>query len=186
MTRARGAVPAMAWIYRNRSNPYWNAIASGGEAFVESIGVDKSEPIHLIDEGSSEKSLADVKTLLAKTSGNLALAIGANDGPNGRPIVEAVAAAGGYVCTIRNKTDDLHPWDFGDNYVARATWSSVDPAADASRIVFEAMGGKGRVVGLGGMALVLSSESHFLRPQHVVFPQNRLVAAPRIVRRFRQ
>jgi len=148
MVRAQGqgAAPAIISIYRNRSNPYWNAIASGGEAFAESIGVDKSDPIHPVDEGPSEKSLT-------KTSGNLALANDADDGSNGRPIVEAVAASGGYVCTIWNKTDDLHPWDFGDNgdnYVAPATRSSVEPTADASWIVFEAMGGKGPVVGLGG------------------------------------
>ncbi|MEO0991080.1 MAG: sugar ABC transporter substrate-binding protein [Pseudomonadota bacterium] len=148
---AAGHGPTPAWSYRNRSNPYWNAIASGGEAFVESLGMSKDELVHLINEGSSEKSLADVVALLAKTDGNLALAIDANDGPNGRPVVEAVAEAGGFVCTIWNKTEDLHPWDFGDNYVAHASWSSVDPADKAARIVFDAMGGKGRVVGLGGI-----------------------------------
>ncbi|MEM9549987.1 MAG: sugar ABC transporter substrate-binding protein [Pseudomonadota bacterium] len=150
--RAAGDGPTMAWSYRNRSNPYWNAIASGGEAFVESLGMSRDDLVHLINEGSSEKSLADVVALLAKTSGNLALAIDANDGPNGRPVVESVAETGGFVCTIWNKTDDLHPWDFGDNYVAHASWSSVDPAAQAARVVFDAMGGKGRVVGLGGIA----------------------------------
>ena len=148
---ADGHAPTVAWSFRNRSNPYWNAIASGGEAFVASIGMSKSEMVQLINEGSSEKSLADVKALLAKVGSKLALAIDANDGPNGRPIVEAVADANAYVCTIWNKTEDLHPWDFGDNYVAHASWSSVDPADQASRVVFDAMGGKGRVVGLGGI-----------------------------------
>jgi ribose transport system substrate-binding protein len=144
--------PTIAWSYRNRTNPYWNYIVSGGEAFVESIGLPKSALTHLINEGSSEKSLADVRALLSKTGGRLALAIDTNDSPNARPVVESVAAAKGYVSTIWNKTDDLHPWDFGDHYVSHMTWSDVGPAEQTARILLEAMGGKGKIVGLGGIA----------------------------------
>ena len=144
--------PAIAWSYRNRTNPYWNEIVSGGEAFVESLGRPKEFLTHLINEGSSEKSLADVKALLAKTNGALALAIDTNDAPNARPVVEACADAGAYVSTIWNKTDDLHPWDFGDNYVSHMTWSDEGPAEQTARILLEAMGGKGGVVHLGGIA----------------------------------
>ncbi|MBZ9994263.1 sugar ABC transporter substrate-binding protein [Mesorhizobium sp. BH1-1-4] len=152
-TPARAATdPAIAWSYRDRTNPYWNSIVSGGEAFVESIGKPKSALVNLINEGSSEKSLADVKALLGKEGSNLALAIDANDAPNCRPVVEAVAAAGAYVSTIWNKTDDLHPWDFGDNYVSHMTWSDEGPAEKTARILFDAMGGKGGVVHLGGIA----------------------------------
>ena len=49
--------PTVAWSYRNRTNPYWNEIVSGGEAFVESLGKSKDFLTHLINEGSSEKSL---------------------------------------------------------------------------------------------------------------------------------
>ena len=151
---ARAAIqdPTIAWSYRNRTNPYWNEIVSGGEAFVQSLGKDKSALTHLINEGSSEKSLGDVKALLAKTNGELALAIDTNDAPNCRPVVEAVAAAGGYVSTIWNKTDDLHPWDFGDHYVSHMTWSDLKPAEETARILLDAMGGKGGVVHLGGIA----------------------------------
>lgn len=144
--------PAIAWSYRNRTNPYWNEVVSGGEAFVKSLGKPVDFMTHLINEGSSEKSLADVKAMLAKTNGELALAIDTNDAPNCRPIVEAVAKAGGYVSTIWNKTDDLHPWDFGDNYVSHMTWSDEGPAEKTARIMLDAMGGKGGVVHLGGIA----------------------------------
>lgn len=144
--------PTICWSYRDRTNPYWNEIVSGGEAFVRSIGKTNEDLVHLINEGSSEKSLADVKALLAKTNGALALAIDTNDSPNARPVVEACAAAGAYVSTIWNKTDDLHPWDFGDNYVSHMTWSDEGPAEQTARILFDAMGGKGGVVHLGGIA----------------------------------
>lgn len=152
MARAAIQDPTIAWSYRNRTNPYWNEIASGGEAFVKSLGMPNRTLTHLISEGSSEKSLGDVKALLAKTDGQLALAIDTNDAPNCRPVVEAVAAAGGYVSTIWNKTDDLHPWDFGDNYVSHMTWSDEGPAEETARIMLDAMGGSGGVVHLGGIA----------------------------------
>ena len=146
------ADPTIAWSYRNRTNPYWNEIVSGGEAFVESLGKPKEFLTHLINEGSSEKSLADVKALLAKTNGELALAIDTNDAPNARPVVEACVEAGAYVSTLWNKTDDLHPWDFGDNYVSHMTWSDEGPAERTARILLDAIGGKGGVVHLGGIA----------------------------------
>jgi len=144
--------PTIAWSYRNRTNPYWNEIVSGGEAFVESLGRSRDLLTHLINEGSSEKSLADVKALLAKTDGALALAIDTNDAPNARPVVEACVEAGAYVSTLWNKTDDLHPWDFGDNYVSHMSWSDEGPAERTARILLEAMGGRGGVVHLGGIA----------------------------------
>ncbi|RWR17903.1 ABC transporter substrate-binding protein [Sinirhodobacter populi] len=144
--------PALAWSYRDRATAYWNSVVSGGEAFAESLGKPKSALVNLINEGSSEKSLSDLKSFLAKTGGNCAIACDANDSPNARPVVEAVKAANAYVSTMWNKTDDLHPWDFGDNYVCHMTWSDVKPAEDTARILFEAMGGKGGVVHLGGIA----------------------------------
>lgn len=151
---ARAALtdPVCAWSYRDRANPYWLSIVSGGEAFMESIGRTPADLVNLINEGSSEKSLADIKALLAKTGGNCAIACDANDSPNARPVVEAVAGAGGFISTIWNKTDDLHPWDFGDNYVSHMTWSDEKPAEETARILFEAMGGSGGVVHLGGIA----------------------------------
>ncbi|BCM20803.1 sugar ABC transporter substrate-binding protein [Mesorhizobium sp. J8] len=151
---ARAAIndPAIAWSYRDRASAYWNSIVSGGEAFVESLGKPKESLVSLINEGSSEKSLADIKAFLAKTNGKCAIACDANDSPNARPVVEAVRDAGAYISTIWNKTDDLHPWDIGDNYVSHMTWSDEKPAEQTARILFEAMGGKGGVVHLGGIA----------------------------------
>lgn len=144
--------PTLTWGYRDTTNPYWNSIISGGEQFVVSLGKPKEDLVHMINEGSSEKALADVKAILQKTSGNVAIAIDTNDSPNCRPVVEAVKAGNGHVFTIWNKTDDLHPWDIGDSYVGHMSWSDLEPAEQTARVLFEAMGGKGAIVGLGGIA----------------------------------
>lgn len=142
---------AMAWSYRDRASAYWNAIVSGGEAYVELLGLNKSAMTSLINEGSSEKSLSDIKAFLAKNNGNCAIACDPNDSPNARPVVEATKAAGGYISTIWNKADDLHPWDFGDNYVSHMSWSGVQPSKEAAIKLIEAMGGKGAIVHVGGI-----------------------------------
>lgn len=144
--------PALAWSYRDRASAYWNSVVSGGEAFVQSIGKPADAMVSLINEGSSEKSLADITSFLALNNGACAIACDANDSPNARPIAEAVQAAGGYVSTIWNKADDAHPWDFGDHWVSHMTWSDEQPAEQTARILFEAMGGRGGVVHLGGIA----------------------------------
>ncbi len=144
--------PALAWSYRDRTNPYWNSIVSGGEAFVESLGMRKADLVHLINNGSSEKSLADLKAFLAKNSGRCAIACDANDAPNCRPVVEAVQKSGGFISTIWNKPADIHPWQYGDNWVSHMTWSDVGPAEQTARALIQAMGGKGAIVGLGGIA----------------------------------
>lgn len=143
---------SVAWSYRDRNNPYWHAIVSGGETFIESVGMKKGDMTHLLNNGSNEKSLADIKAFLSKTGGKCAIACDANDSPNCRPVVESVQKAGGYISTIWNKEDKLHPWDYGDNWVSHMTWSDEGPAEQSARILFKAMGGKGGVVGLGGIA----------------------------------
>jgi len=141
--------PTLAWGYRTPDNPYWNAIVSGGTAMADSVSLPLT---HLINGGSNEKAVSDSKALAAKTKGNCAIAIDPNDSPNCRAVVEGILANNGYVGTLWNKTDDLHPWDFGDNYVAHITWSDFKPSQKTAQILMDAIGGKGKIVGVGGMA----------------------------------
>ena len=50
---------------------------------------EKVDMVNLINEASSEKSLADIKAFLAKNNGKGAIACDPNDSPNARPVVEA-------------------------------------------------------------------------------------------------
>ncbi len=148
-TLAAAGTPTLAWGYRTPDSPYWQTIVRGGQAFADTVGLPMT---HLINGNSNEKSVADSKALAAKTKGNCAIAIDPNDAPNCRAVVEGVVSNNGYVGTLWNKTDDLHPWDFGDNYVAHITWSDYNPAKRQSEVLMKAMNYKGKVVGLGGIA----------------------------------
>ena len=133
---------------RSLTNPYHATWNKGGAAFAKSVGADY---VTLVTEGNSEKGVADIKAILAKTGGNMRLNVDPNDSPDARPIVEACKAAGAYVVTQWNKPNDLHPWDFDPNYVAHISFNGVPNGKAMAEALFKAMGGKGGIVALGGI-----------------------------------
>lgn len=140
--------PTVVNSIRSLSNPYHATWNKGGAAFAKSVG---AEYVTLVTEGNSEKGIADIKAILAKTDGNCVINVDPNDSPDARPIVEAVKAAGAYVVTQWNKPNDLHPWDFDPNYVAHISFSGVPYGKAMADTLIKAMGGKGGIVALGGI-----------------------------------
>jgi ribose transport system substrate-binding protein len=140
--------PTLVNSIRSLTNPYHATWNKGGAAFAKSVG---SDYVTLVTEGNSEKGVADIKAILAKTGGNCVINVDPNDSPDARPIVEACKAAGAYVVTQWNKPADLHPWDFDPNYVAHISFSGVPYGKSMAEALFKAMGGKGGVVALGGI-----------------------------------
>src|SRR5262249_588552 len=55
---------------RSLSNPYHATWNQGGQAFANAIGADY---VTLVTEGDSEKGIADIRAVLAKTGGNMVL-----------------------------------------------------------------------------------------------------------------
>ena len=95
--RARAAGnPTCVYSIRSLSNPYHATWNKGGAAFAKSVGADY---VTLVTEGNSEKGIADIKAILAKTGGNCVINVDPNDSPDARPIVEACKDAGAYVVT---------------------------------------------------------------------------------------
>ena len=140
--------PVLVNSIRSLSNPYHATWNKGGAAFATSVG---GEYVTLVTEGNSEKGIADIKAILARTGGNCVVNVDPNDAPDARPIVEAVQAAGGTVVTQWNKPADLHPWDHDPNYVAHISFSGVPYGRQMAETLFKAMGGKGGIVALGGI-----------------------------------
>ena len=140
--------PQLANSLRSLTNPYHASFAKGGEMFAKSV--DCAYEV-LVTEGNSEKGIADVKALLARTGGNLALCIDPNDSPDARIIVEACANAKASVVTIWNKPADLHPWDFNPYYVAHISFDGIPYGKTMAETLIRNMGGKGGIVALGGI-----------------------------------
>jgi len=139
--------PTLVTSIRSLSNPYHAVWKTGAEAFASAVGLDH---VTLVSEGNSEKGIADIKAMLAKTGGNMVLNSDPNDTPDARPIVESCAKAGAYVVTQWNKPDDLHPKDFNPNYVSHIEFDGIASGKQIAEILFKSMGGSGGIVALGG------------------------------------
>jgi len=145
---AADEVPTLVNSIRSLSNPYHAVWNQGGQAFAKSIG---AEYVTLVTEGNSEKGIADIRAIIAKTGGKMVLNVDPNDGPDARPIVEACSKAGVYVVTQWNKPNDLHPWDFNPYYVADISFDGVHYGQATAEALIKAIGGKGGIVALGGI-----------------------------------
>lgn len=140
--------PTLVTSIRSLSNPYHAVWKTGAEAYAKSVGL---EHVTLVSEGNSEKGIADIKAMLAKTGGNMVLNSDPNDTPDARPIVEACKAAGAYVVTQWNKPADLHPTDFNPNYVSHIEFDGIASGKQIAEILFKSIGGSGGIIALGGM-----------------------------------
>ena len=138
----------LAISMRSLSNPYHATFAKGGEEFAKSVGLPFEV---LVTEGNSEKGLADIRALIARTDGNVCINVDPNDSPDAKTIVEEAKKAGAHVVTQWNKPDDLHPWDHGPNYVAHMSFSGTGTSKEITQALIEAMGGEGGIVALGGI-----------------------------------
>lgn len=139
--------PTLVTSIRSLSNPYHAIWKQGAEAYAASVGLDH---VTLVSEGNSEKGIADIKAMLAKTGGNMIVNSDPNDTPDARPIVEACAKAGAYVVTQWNKPADLHPKDFNPFYVSHIEFDGVVSGSQIAEILFKSIGGSGGIIALGG------------------------------------
>jgi ribose transport system substrate-binding protein len=71
--------PAVVNSIRSLTNPYHATWNKGGEAFAKAVGAPYTT---LVTEGNSEKCVADVRAMLAKTGGNMVLNVDPNDSPD--------------------------------------------------------------------------------------------------------
>ncbi len=140
--------PTLVNSIRSLTNPYHSTWNLGGRIFAESVGCPYET---LVTEGNSEKGISDIRALIARTNGNMVLNVDPNDAPDALPIVEMCAEAGVYVLTQWNKPAELHPWDYDPYYVAHISFDGVQYGEETARALFEAMGGSGGIVALGGI-----------------------------------
>jgi ribose transport system substrate-binding protein len=59
--------PTLVTAIRDVSNPYHTTWNQGGQAFAKAVG---GEYVTLLNEGNSEKGIADIEAIVTKTGGN--------------------------------------------------------------------------------------------------------------------
>ena len=68
---------------------------------------------------------------------------------------------GAFLVSQWNKPDDLHPWDFGENYVAHITFDARAAAKTLCTGMFKAMGGKGGFCAIQGLLDTTNAQQAF-------------------------
>jgi len=134
---------------RSLANPYHAAWAKGAEMFAEWAGL-KDYNVVLTCEGSSEKQLNDIKALVARSKGNVVFCIDPNQSTDAVAIANELEKEKVYFLTFWNKPDDVKVSDY-KYWVCHVTFDNRASGYNTAKVLFDAIGGKGKVFALQGL-----------------------------------
>lgn len=134
---------------RSLTNPYHAAWAKGAEMFAEWAGL-KDYNVILTCEGSSEKQLNDIKALVARSKGNVVFCIDPNQSTDAVAIANELEKSKVYFLTFWNKPDDVRVSDY-KYWVCHVTFDNRASGYNTAKILFDTIGGKGKVFALQGL-----------------------------------
>ncbi len=140
----------MGTVIRTLANEYHAAWNRGARIFAESVGQGKyARGLHC--EGDSAKQLTLMKALIQEGGKEVIFNCDPNESPDCKPIADMCKEAGVYFVTQWNKPDDLHPWDYDPYWVCHMGVDGVPSGYFIAKALFDAMGGKGKIVALQGL-----------------------------------
>lgn len=141
----------MVTFERSVDYAYGASWVDGATKYADEIGVEHEVALA---QGDSNKQLSQIQSIIAqaKQDGKIVLVMGDPAASADVPaIAQAVKAGGGYLVTGWNKPDDVHPWDFGNSWVAHADFDGVEYGERGMTNLANSIGGKGGVVLLAGV-----------------------------------
>lgn len=143
----KGAVLGVA--IRTLTNPYQANYKVGADMFAKVAGL---EDVILTCEGSSEKQVNDIKSLVARTGGNCVFFIDPNEATDAVAIGKALSDAGVYYVTWWNKPEDLKVWD-SKYWVAHISYDGLSAGEFMGTELFKTFKtpGQGKIIALQGM-----------------------------------
>jgi ribose transport system substrate-binding protein len=143
---------AEVWLgnsIRSLSNPYHAAWDQGGQLFAEAKGLSDNYQV-LLSEGDNTNHLDDIKALIAKGGKDVVFNVDPNENSNAVPIAEIMEEAGVYWVSQWNKPPDAHPRDY-KYWIAHMAADDYQMGYDNAKLMFEELGGEGKVVHIQGM-----------------------------------
>ncbi len=144
---------------RTLTNPYQANYKVGGELIANKTGLPL---VVLTCEGSSEKQVNDVKSLVARTQGNVVFMIDPNEAPDMLPLALALEESGGYYSTWWNKPEGIMAWDF-PHWVSHMAYDGVAAGKAMGKAMFAKFQtpNKGKIVAIQGMLANYANQSRF-------------------------
>ncbi len=161
---------------RTLTNPYQANYKIGGELFAKTAGL----PLAVLTcEGSSEKQVNDIKSLVARTQGNVVFMIDPNEATDVIPIARALEEAGVYYATWWNKPEDIDVKDY-PHWVTHMSFDGISAGKFTAEELFKSFPtpGKGKFIALQGMLANSIAQDRFAGMQEIMksYPDVKLVA----------
>ncbi len=151
---------------RTLTNPYQANYKVGADAFAATVGLDA---VILTCEGSSEKQVNDIKSLVARTQGDVVFMIDPNEATDILPVAFALEQEGVYFSTWWNKPDELNVWDF-PHWVTHMAFDGIGAGKYTGEQLFASFKtpNKGKFIALQGMLANSTAADRFLGLQQAV------------------
>lgn len=132
---------------RTLTNPYQANYKVGADLFA---AYAKLPAVILTCEGSSEKQVNDIKSLVARTGGNVVFMIDPNEATDVVPIAMALEEAGVFYATWWNKPPEIKVWEY-PHWVSHIAYDGISAGVYTAKELFKTFGNKGKIIALQGM-----------------------------------
>lgn len=142
---------------RSLANPYHANVVKGAQMLAEDLEAAGYETDVTVMEcgGNDDQQINDIKGLIAKGGENSVLYVDPNNASLTRTIADVCEEAGVYWSATWNKEDE-DPMDYS-HWVTFTSPDDIQTGYDTGKVLFEAMGGKGRICIAGGLEANTSS-----------------------------
>jgi ribose transport system substrate-binding protein len=134
---------------REIAQPYHANLDKGGRLFAAWAGLDKQYVLQL-NQGDSDKQVSLMRSLLTANPKCTVFNIEPNADLVVKPMADTANQTGAWIVTHWAHNEGLHPFDGNDQWIAHVAVNSLDAGVSISKILVDAIGGKGGIVALQG------------------------------------
>jgi ribose transport system substrate-binding protein len=133
-------------------------IKAGAQQFADSMKL----PLQvLVYNNDPNLEMSGIKAALSEPGTVVSINSWPNTGESTGRMASLAQHVGAFLVTQWNKPDDLHPWDFGENYVSHITFDARAAAKELCTGMFKAMGGKGGFCAIQGLLDTTNAQQAF-------------------------
>lgn len=155
---------------REIAQPYHANLDKGGRLFARWAGLEQRYVLQL-NQGDSDKQVSLMRGLLSTNPKCTIFNVEPNSDPVIKPIVDTANRSGAWVVTHWAHGEGLHPFDGNPQWVAHVAVNSLDAGVAISKILVDAIGGKGGIVALQGRLDTDPARKRFAGLQQVLKDQ---------------
>lgn len=133
----------------NTSAEYWTQMIWGATQVMESVG----GTVEVIgNDFDPQKSLQNISAITAAGCEGCVFVWFPDSPAFTKTFVEKIGDAGGFITTLWNRAEEIHPWDTApEAWVANISFDGIDAGYQNGMALCNAMGGTGEIVVLQGV-----------------------------------